>query len=101
MVVILAVFVLLMQPLALAALVAPPILIAVRRRRVVPGVLLYVLAVGSLVAWLAVGNADLDRADATGAAGNAFAGVGWFLAAMVTAGAAIAVTHKPARVPAR
>ena len=95
--VILAVVVLLMQPAAVGALLAPPVVIAVRRRRVVPGMLLYLGAVGSLFGWLAAWNADFDHADATGAGGNAFAVIGWFLAAMLLAGAAIAVTRTPPR----
>jgi hypothetical protein len=96
----LALVVLLMQPLALAALVATPIVIAVRRRRVLPAVLLYVVAVGSLFAWIVAWNADFDRADSTGGAGNAFAGVGWLVAALLLAGGAIAVTRRPALDPA-
>jgi hypothetical protein len=95
--VVLAVVVLMMQPLALGALIAPPIVIAVRRRRVLLASLLQLGAVGSLFAWLVAWNADFDRADATGGAGNAFSGIGWLVVGLLLAAAALTVTRAPAR----
>jgi hypothetical protein len=82
----------LMAPSALVVVLMPLIAIAICRRRVVPAVLLYAVALGLLVAWLAAWNANLDWADRTGGAGNIFAGAGWLLAAVVAAVGATALT---------
>ena len=79
----------LMQPLALGVVLAPPIALAICRRRVVP---LYLVALGLLVAWLAAWNANFDWADRTGGQGNIFAGVGWLLGAVAAAVGATALT---------
>jgi hypothetical protein len=89
---VLFVLAMLMQPLALGVVLTPPIAVAICRRRVVPAALLYLVALGLLVAWLAAWNANFDWADRTGGQGTIFAGVGWFLGAVAAAVGATALT---------
>jgi hypothetical protein len=62
------------------------------RRRVVPALLLYLSALGMLVAWVATASAHMDWADRTGGQGSAFIGAGWFLGALAAAGGATYLT---------
>jgi hypothetical protein len=94
--VVLGVLVICMQPLALVAVVLPPVAMAVGRRRLLLAGLLYLATLGMLAAWFAALNADMDWADRTGGAGSAFAGAGWFLAAMAAAAATVPVTSRRA-----
>ncbi|HLM06535.1 MAG TPA: hypothetical protein VK402_15250 [Blastococcus sp.] len=79
-----------MQPLALVAAVLPPVAMAVGRRRLVLSGLLYLATLAMVAAWFFAMDANMDWADSTGGGGSAFAGVGWFLGALVAAAAATA-----------
>jgi hypothetical protein len=89
---VLFVLAMLMQPLALGVVLTPPIALTTCRRRIIPTVLLYLVALGLLVAWFSAWNANLDWADRTGGQGNIFAGAGWFLGAVAAAVGATALT---------
>jgi hypothetical protein len=85
-----------MQPLALAAVVLPPVAMVVRPRRLVPAGLSYLAGLALLAAWFSAVNADIDWADRTGGAGNALAGAGWFFGAMAAATGAVLLGRRTA-----
>jgi hypothetical protein len=81
--------VLLSQVLPVLVAVGPPIAMAVRRRWSLPGLALWLFALGLLVAWGAAASAGIDRADATGGQGSIWTGAHWLLAAVAVAAAAV------------
>ncbi len=87
--VVLALLVIAMGPLALCAVVVPLVVLVTCRRRVLPAALSYLATLAMVVAWVVTVNADMDWADGTGGGGSAFAGIGWFLGAMLAGGGVI------------
>ena len=59
--------------------------------------MLYVASFGMFVAWITALDANLDRADRTGGGISAFAGSGWWAAAVVAAVAATIVIGRGRR----
>ena len=70
---------------AIAALILPPVFLAVGRRRLPLASGLYLATVALLVAWVVTGIADMDRADRTGGEGSIFAGAVWLVLALAAA----------------
>jgi hypothetical protein len=86
------------QPLvALAVVVAPPVVMGSHRRWALPAVASWLLAFGCVAAWGAAGTADIDRADRTGGTGNGLAGGWWLLAAVVAAAVSVQVVRRRTR----
>ena len=90
---------LLVQALPVAVAVVPPVVMGVRRGWSVTGVVLWVLALGLLVAWSAAASADMDRADTTGGTGSILAGFGWLLTAGAVAAGSVATVRRDTRRP--
>ena len=95
--VVLALLVMAMPLLALVAVITPLVAMIRSPWGIVPAVLLYLMALGMLVAWVAAANAHMDWADRTGGQGNAFAGAGWLLGALAAAVGATYLTITPRR----
>jgi len=78
-----------MVAVPLATVLAPPVVMAVRHRLHPAAVLLYLAALGSLVAWVVASNAHMEWADRTGGEGSIFAGGEWLLAGVLAASASV------------
>jgi hypothetical protein len=95
---VLGLIVLAMPLLALGSLAAPVITMLSCRTWPAPALVLAVAPFPLVVLWWRAGAAAFDRADATGAAGNAYAG-SWFLfAALAAATAAVVLTIRRSRL---
>ena len=93
---VLLVFVLLLvQALPLAVLVTPPVVMAVRRRWSIGGVVLWAAGIALVVAWGAASIAEMDRVDATGEGGSIVSEIGWLLAAAAAATASVVLAVRP------
>jgi hypothetical protein len=82
-----------------ASVVVPPVVMAVHRHWPRAAVLLWVAALVLLVAWVATGWADGERADATGGTGSFLTGLGWLVAAAGAATASVVVSRRRTRQP--
>ena len=85
---------LLVAGVPLAVAIGPLVVMAVRHRWTVPSVGAWLLGLVLLGFWSAAGSADMDRADATGGQGSILAGVGWLVAAVAAAVAAVVLTRR-------
>jgi hypothetical protein len=85
---------LLLPWVALAATVAPLVVMAARSRWSVAGVALWLAAAALAVGWGVASIVEMDRVDATGGTGNAFSEVGWLVCAVAAATASIVLAAR-------
>ena len=96
--VVLPILVMAMPVAVVASAVTPPLIMGVRRSWSLGGVTLWVVVFPLLAAWVVAGVENMDWADRTGGAGNAYAGAGWLVAAIAAATGPIWLTIRRGRV---
>ncbi|MCA0144528.1 hypothetical protein [Blastococcus sp. LR1] len=86
---------------AIAAVLLPPVLLAVGRRRPLLAAGAYLAALAFVAAWVIAANDHMEWADRTGGQGSVVAGGSWLVLALAAATCSVVASlHRSPAVPA-